>query len=230
LNGILLSKEFLYLRWEIELPELKKEGEIVGADQGIKTCMTLSDGQFTQELQGHDLDTITNKLARKKKGSKAFHKALEHRNNYIGWSIKQLNLRGIKEVRLEKVTNFRHGKRVSKKLNYFGEPLILKRMEKRLGLEGVLLTQEDSAYKSQRCSNCSIVLKRNRKRKRYSCKHCFFQIDADLNSSLNQKANLPSLQLFIGLVDNKRGFFWKEEGIFDATGRELTVPVTKKGK
>ena len=230
LNSILLSEKYVYIRWQQKIPAIKKSGEIVGLDQGIKTCLTLSDGQSSIKLQGHDLDSITNKISRKVKGSKAFHKALEHRDNYIGWSVNQLNFSNIKQLRMEKVTNFRYKKRVSKKLNYFGEKVIMERCYKACQLAGVQLIEESSAYKSQRCSNCGIVLKSNRKGKRYCCKHCSFQADADFNSSLNQKANLPSLQKLLRYLDNKRGFFWKAEGLFDLNGQELTVSITKKKK
>jgi transposase len=230
LNSILLSDKYVYIRWEQNLPEIKKNGEIVGLDQGIKTCLTLSDGQVSKKLQGHDLDSITNKISRKVKGSKAFHRALEHRDNYIGWSVNQLNLTNIKQLRIEKITNFRYKKRVSKKLNYFGEKVIMERCYKRCQLNGVHLVKENSAYKSQRCSNCGFVCKSNRKGKSFCCKHCSYQADADFNSSLNQKANLSSLQKFLHCLDNKIGFFWKAEGIYDLNGQELTVPVTKKKK
>jgi hypothetical protein len=230
LNSILLSEKYVYIRWQQKLPDIKKSGEIVGLDQGIKTCLTLSDGQISNNLQGHDLDSITNKISRKVKGSKAFHKALKHRDNYIGWAINQLNFSNIKQLRIEKITNFRYKRRISKKLNYFGEKVIMERCYKACQLAGVQLIEESSAYKSQRCSNCGIVLKSNRKGKRYCCKHCAFQADADLNSSLNQKANLPSLQKLLGCLDNKQGFFWKAEGLFDLNGQEFTVSVTKNKK
>ena len=228
LNSILLSEKYLYVRYEQNIPKVKTTGDIVGIDQGIKTCLTLSDGQVSDKLQGHDLDTITNKIKRKKTGSKAFHKALEHRDNYIGWAVNNLNFSNIREIRIEKVTNFRHKKKVSRKLNYFGEKVIIKRCYKKCQRNGVRIVEEKSAYKSQRCSSCGIVLKKNRKGKRYCCKHCSFQTDADFNSSLNQKANLPSLQEYLRHLDNKKGFFWKAEGIFNLDGQELTVPVTKK--
>jgi transposase len=228
LNSVLLSDKYLYIRYEQDIPKLKKVGDIVGIDQGIKTCLTLSDGQASNKLQGHDLDTITNKIKRKKTGSKAFHKAVEHRDNYIGWAVNKLNFSNIREIRIEKVTNFRHKKRVSKKLNYFGEKVIMERCYKKCQRNGVRIVEEDSAYKSQRCSCCGIVLKSNRKGKRYCCKHCSFQADADFNSSLNQKASLPSLRKYLRHLDNKKGFFWKAEGLFNLDGQELTVPVTKK--
>lgn len=228
LSSVLISEKSIDIRWEVELPKLKKKGDVLGADQGIKSCITLSDGQSPNLLNGHNLDTITNLISRKIKGSKAFHKALALRDCYIGWTINQLNLTNAKEVRLEKISNFRYKKKVSKKLNYFGESLIRKRMIKRLQLEGVLLVEEDSPYKSQRCSQCGLVLKSNRKGKWYSCKHCLLQIDADLNSALNQKANLPSLKIFLGHLNNRQGFFWSEKGIFDLNGQEIGVPVTTK--
>lgn len=229
MTSILLSDKYLYIRWKQDLPKQKTIGEIVGLDQGIKTCLTLSDGQVSKELDDNDLDKITNKIARKKLGSKAFHRAIDHRNNYIGWAVNQLKFSNIKELRIEKISNFRQGKKTSKKLNYFGEKVIMDRIYKKCLVTGVRYVEQNSAYKSQRCSKCGYVHKNNRKGKNFYCLHCSFQADADFNASKNQVGNLLPLERFLGQLDNKdKGFFWKEEGISDLVGQELTVPVTRK--
>lgn len=229
MSSFQISEKYLYIRYETDLPELKTSGEIEGVDQGIKTCLTLSDGQVSKKLDGHDLDTITDKISRKKKGSKAFHKALDHRDNYIGWSVNQLNLTNIKQLNVESISNFRNGKNVGKKLNYFGEPLILERLKCRAQQEGVLLVEQSSAYRSQRCSHCGYVCKKNRKGKLFCCRHCSFQADADCNASCNHKISLPSIPYSkLHPLDNKNGFFWKENGLFNLKGEELTVPLAKK--
>ena len=127
LKSIQIDENYVYLRWEQDCPDIKKTGNVEGLDQGIKTCITLSDGQTSTKLHGHDLDTITNKIKRQQTGSKAFHKTLKHRNDYIGWCVNQVNFSNIKELRLEKISNYRHKSNVGKKLNYFGEKIIRER-------------------------------------------------------------------------------------------------------
>jgi putative transposase len=173
------------------------------------------------------MKSIINKICRKKKGSKAFWRAKEHQKNYINWSLKQLNLSNIKEIRVEKISNFRHKKNVGKFLNQFGEKLIRSKLIDVAQQCGVRIVEQQSAYRSQRCSKCGYVDRKNRSGKNFSCKHCSFQIDADLNASLNHEINLPSSENIRLLVKNKNiKFFWKEEGFYDLQGQELTVPAT----
>ncbi len=89
-------------------------GESIGIDIGLKKTFSTSTGVQTQaNSHGHTLQTICEKLTRKKKGSKAFLRAQNHRKNYIRWSVNQLNLSGVSEIRLENIKNLRKGKATS---------------------------------------------------------------------------------------------------------------------
>jgi len=229
-----VSKKEIKFRYDINLPELKEDGKIVGADQGIVTCVTLSDSQTTQKCNhGHDLRSIVKKITRKKQGSKAFHRAKEHQKNYINWSINQLNLKDIKELRLEKLSNFRHKKNVGKFLNHFGESLIRRKLLDVSILQGVLVVEQNSAYRSRRCSKCGYVDRRNRKKKLFSCKRCLYKVDADYNASCNHEQDLPSAENLRLLLKEKK-FFWKAEGFFNLEGQEVKndigVPDTKRNR
>lgn len=229
LNSFQILPNKISIRYKLYSVKKKTKGIIVGADQGINTCLTLSDHQITKkDKHGNDLNSILRKISRKKKGSKLFHKALEHRNNYINWSINQLNFSNIKEVRLEKITNFRHKKNVGSFLNYFGEALIKNKLLDIAEENGVRVVQQSSAYRSQRCSHCGYVCRKNREGKNFSCKHCSFQADADYNASCNHEISLPSSENLGQLSNKHREFFWKENGFFDLKGQEFTVPDTKK--
>jgi transposase len=227
-SGIQLSTNKIYFRWEVDVAE-KENGILVGADTGINSIVTLSDKQKSQPCNhGHTLNSILKKITSKEKGSKAFHKALAHRDNYICWSINQLNLSNIKEVRLEKITNFRHKKNVSKFLNYMNETLIRSKLIDTLQEHGVHLKEESSAYRSQRCSSCGYVDSKNRKNTDFSCKHCSFSADADYNASCNHEITLPSASFLLSYLDKPKKFFWKEEGFFNLDNSELTVSGLKR--
>jgi len=227
LSGLMISKTNINLVFEIPINKPKSEGISIGADQGINTCVTLSDSQITHKNKhNQDLHSILNKLSKKKVGSKSFHKALDHRNNYINWSINQLNLTNIKEIKLEKISNFRYKKKTSKILNYFGETLIRQKLIDFAQDHDVLVTEQSSPFRSQRCSCCGYVNKKNRKGKMFSCKHCTFSIDADLNASLNHEQILPfRFNLFASLRKIKE-FYWNKNGFFNLDGSEITVPDT----
>lgn len=228
LSGILLSENNVDLRWEYEIKESSSK-KIVGADSGINSVLTLSDGQETSvDNHGYSLNKILKKISRKKKGSKSFKKALIHRDNFIRYSINQIDLSNIKEIRLEKVSNFRYKKNVGKFLCYSAESLIRSKLIDFAEDHGVHVLLQNSAYTSQRCSTCGYVSSANRRNKLFSCKHCFFQADADYNASCNHEQDLPSANWLRNRLDIPKKFFWKVEGFFDLNGLELTVPNTLK--
>ena len=109
-NAILVGADSVQLVYKADVPT-KSSGGKVGVDQGVLDTARLSDGQVTGKcIHGHDLSSIQDKLARKKKGSKAFWQAQQHRTNYINYAINSLNLSDYREVRLEKVRSLRKGR------------------------------------------------------------------------------------------------------------------------
>ena len=229
LKSYLITKKNVHIRYELNKVQKKIEGKVVGADQGIVTCVTLSDNQTTKKCNhGHDLRSIIKKICRKRQGSKAFDRAKEHQKNYINWSINQLNLKDVKELRAEKISNFRCKKNVGKFLNHFGEALIMKKLKDVTMLQGVQLIEQDSAYRSQRCSKCGFVYRGNRKGKKFKCHQCFYEADADYNASCNHEQDLPSARLFRYLKEKPNKFYWKKLGFYNLLGQELTVPEAKK--
>lgn len=224
-NSFLVNEHQVSIRFEIDTPNQKPTGKVVGADQGITTCLTLSDGQVTKtDNHGHDLKSITAKLARKKKGSKSFRKAQNHRENYVNWSINQLNFTKIKELRLENIVNIGYKNKRSRYLSHFCNTLVRNKLISVCKENGVTLLLQNSTYRSQKCSECGWTLKSNRKAKLFSCNNCGYCDDADFNAAKNHKANLIKLPTgFSGLKLNKVGFFWKEENLYDSNGLEFTV-------
>lgn len=225
-TGTILINEDL--RWEKQVKN-KVNGNIVGADQGFITCLTLSDGQITKPNKHHyDLTKINYILSRKRKGSKNFSKAQEHRKNYINWSINQLNFKNIKQINLEKIYHIGYKKSKSRLMSHWTNTLIQKKVINLATELGVQVNLQDCTYRSQRCSACGLVLKKNRIGKVYSCKHCGYCDDADLNAAKNHEVILPKLNSLKSLKLNVSGFFWKENGLFDLNGMEFTVPHTNQ--
>jgi len=228
-NSFLISETYVVFRYELIRP-LKTKGTIVGADTGLKSVVTLSDGSFTpkQDLHGHSLESIINKLSRKKRGSAAFRRVQEHRKNFIHWSINQLNLRDIKQINLENVVNINFGKRASRKMQAWTNTVIRDKVISLAEEREVLVVLKDSAYKSQRCSECGLVKKSNRKGETYTCKHCGSIMNADLNAARNHAVELPEIPLDVfKSKKNLKGFFWNLSG-FEDFGTEFTVPASEK--
>jgi len=233
LTSYLISKSNINIRWNKELPKKKTSGEVVGADQGMKDVLTCSDKQQTPntDKHGHSLESIMRKLASCKKGSNAFKKAQEHRKNFINWSLNQLNLSNVKEVRLEKVWNIGYKSKTSRLMQHWTNTLIRDKVESICEETGVQLKHQSSTYRSQRCSGCGVVRKANRKGKVYTCKHCGLQIDADLNASLNHVVDLPEIPYNLRKLQMNRGngFYWLESGFYEfETGSSLeSLPPVK---
>lgn len=232
LVGFVLTKNNITLCYKITNDKKKSGDKIVGADQGLKTVLTLSNGNTTpdSDKDGYSLQSICNKVSRKKKGSKAFKKAQDHRKNFINWSINQLNLKDIDEIRLEDVVNINFGKKASRKMQAWTNTEIRGKVERYAEENEVRFVLQESTYKSQRCSCCGQVRKSNRKGKIYSCKHCGNTMDSDLNAAKNHEQNLPDIPFGFRnrKLNLKNGFFWKPNGFFNFDGSELIVPVSYK--
>lgn len=233
MNSFLINEKYINVRWSIDAPQIKTQGCAVGADQGLTDLLTFSDGQVTckTDNHGHSLKTILEKMCKKKKGSKAFKRSQDHRNNFVNWSINNLNLDNINEIKLEDIKNIGFKSSRSRILSHWTNTLIRDKVISICELNGVRLTPVKSPYRSQRCSVCSMVCKSNRKGKIYNCRNCGFIEDADLNASKNLLTDLPEIPYNLQKSKiNRSGFFWKEDGFFDLTGRHLEFlpPVEDK--
>ena len=227
-NGFLFKKHHIQVSWDKETNPIENGDKILGIDQGYTSVVTCSDNQniLSTDSHGHSLKSIIEKLSRKRKGSKAFKKTQSHRKNFVNWSINQINFKGVKEVRLEKVVNIRFRKHTSRNMSHWTNPEIVNKIKSRCSLLEVPVIEQSCSYRSQRCNNCGLVRKANRKGKQYNCNHCGYINDADLNASMNHVCDLPEVpKAFLGKKLNvNNGFFWKPEGFFTFDGSELRVP------
>ena len=234
LNSFLISEKFIDIRWKFDDPPKKEKGAVIGADQGFKDVLTLSDKQATPKYcpHGHSLESILRKMSSLKEGSVSFRRAQSHRTNFVNWSINQLNLKSVKQVNLEKIWNIGYKSRSSRILSYWTNTAIRDKVFDYCLEHGVHVKEQSCTYRSQRCSGCGIVRKANRKGKVYNCKHCKLQIDADLNASLNLAIDLPEIPYTLRKSRNNlgNGFYWRKDGFFSfETGTSLqSVPYVKE--
>jgi transposase len=229
--SFLFREDSIDFRWEIPNVPKKTEGIIVGGDQGMLDVLTLSDHQVTPktDIHGHSMESILDKICRKKYGSKGFKRATDHRENFTHWDINQLNFSKIKQVNLEQIWNINYKRKTSAKLLHWTNTVIRDKVESLCEELGVRVIHQDSTYRSQRCSACGMVRKGNRKGKIYTCKHCGLIIDADFNASKNHEVSLPEIPYtFRNLKMNRTGFFWLESGLFDLDGRNLQFLLQNK--
>ena len=213
-TGIRLSKKRITFMFEIPDVKKKSSGAVLGIDVGQTSTIACSNGHLsTANAHGHDLKSISDILCRKKKGSKGFGRTTQHRKNYINWSINQLNLSKVKEVKIENIKNMRKGKITSRRLGHWTYTNIFEKLSSRCEEQGVLVTRVNPTYTSKRCSGCGWTRSSNRKGKLFKCNLCGLSMDSDLNAALNIAAPLKPIpfkkrQRF----DIKEGFYWQSEG------------------
>ncbi len=230
-KSFLFKKSSVDLRWELKPIEEKNYGISVGADQGYKDTLSLSDEQVTphEDKHGHSLESIISKVSQKKKGSKAFKRAKAHQKNFINWTLNQLDLTNVKQLNLEKIRNITYKSGTSRKMSHWQNTLIRDKVEDLCTQNGVRFVQQSATYRSQRCSSCGQVRKANRKEKVYSCKNCSFEIDSDLNAAKNHEIDLPEIPWSLRELNlNRKGFFWNPDGFKDLEGRSLeSLPLVE---
>jgi len=222
-RSIRLSEDTLWFIYDVPNTP-KKQGRIVGCDQGYKTVATLSDGQATKSCpHGHALETIQAKLAGRKKGSKGFRRAQEHRKNYINWSLNQINWSNIGKVRFEKVKYLRYKKRSSRQLSHWVYTVIRKKVVALSETEGFEFEEASNAFRSQRCSQCGWVCRVSRKGQTFQCGLCGFTENADRNAAANLELDLYEIPWWVQQQKlNREGFYWESDGLY-SVGHEPIV-------
>ena len=243
-NSFLVSKDGIEVRFK--LSSIAKEAEFksnkVGIDQGQRKLFSaasllsdkennlsknnafysyLSETDLQVQLQNHSYKEACDKIARRQKGSKGFKRAQEHRKNLINQSVnilaKIFNFEDdVAEVRLEKLRRLGEGKKKSRKLQAFNYADLRYKLERKCEETNVNITETSNAYRSQRCSLCGFVHKKNRLNggEKFACLKCGFTLDADFNSAINQIAELPQLYHNRKLYPNSStGFYWLSSGV-----------------
>ena len=223
-GGIRISKKNITFMFEVPEAEKKGTGSVIGIDIGQLNAISCSNDHVSKpNKHGHDLNTISDIMSRKKKGSKGFERTQSHRKNYINWSINQLNLDGVRQVNIENIKYLRRGKRTKRKLSHWTYRDIFEKLEKFCDEQGVFVQKKNPTYTSQRCNPCGWTRKSNRKGKLFRCGKCNHVADSDKNASSNLALELPEITRQQRLQQiNRKGFYWLVEG------QEHIVPAVLK--
>jgi IS605 OrfB family transposase len=184
-NCVRLTKKGIHLMFDIEVEKAISQNN-VGIDIGIVDVVSLSNSQKQPaHLHGWTLSKILQKLSRQKKGSKNFKQTQELRNNFIGWSINQINFSEIGTISIENIHDMRRGKKSSRFLSHWTYTQIFNRLNMKAELFGVQVTKVNPRNTSRKCSKCGEIDKCSRRGKQFKCTKCGFELDADLNASRN---------------------------------------------
>lgn len=206
LNCIDLSIKYINFNFEREPFESDKSGISLGIDIGYKSAFSTSN---REQLGQKELEEVCEKIARRKKGSKGYKRAIEHRKNLTNFLAKKIDFSGLKEVRIENIKNLHNKCKVSKRISKWSYRELFAAIESQAEREGVPVVRVNPAYTSQRCSDCGWVQKCNRKGEQFKCAKCGFQHNADLNASRNIALDLSVLpRTAVKRRANLKGFYW----------------------
>ena len=237
LKSFLVSKDGIEVRFKFKsiAKESQFKSNLIGIDQGQRKLFSavyvneksnnkdidcyLTETDLKEQLHSHAYNEVCDKIARRQKGSKGFKRAQAHRKNLINQAVNLLaqifNFEDdVAEVRLEKLRRLGEGKKKSRKLQAFNYADLRHKIERKCIETNVELTETSNAYRSQRCSLCGFVHKKNRLNggEEFKCLKCGYTADADINSAKNQVAKIPpiyvSRQNRNKYPNHTTGFYW----------------------
>jgi IS605 OrfB family transposase len=174
-----------YIKFIYESHLEKREiGNDLGLDQGINKLISDSNGNH----YGKNLTHIYKKLSNKIRGSKKYKKLLITKNNLINKTVKEIPLKGIKNIFIEDLSpsvKQGYGTKYRNKNQYWTYSRVINKLTLLCEENGIHLIKVDPSYTSQRCSTCRTINKENRTGEKYNCSTCGTKIDADTNGAKN---------------------------------------------
>ena len=223
--GIDQGQRKLFTAVAVEKNTTAGNEDTIGNEKTLKETDLINQSQCSsynyRYAQRSTYNEVCDKIARRQKGSKGFKRAQSHRKNLINQAVNLLSeLFGfeddVAEVHLEKLRRLGEGKKKSRKLQAFNYADLRHKLERKCQETNVMFTETSNAYRSQRCSLCGFVHKKNRLNggEEFKCIKCGYAADADYNSAKNQVANL--LPIYANKQNRKRysslarttGFYW----------------------
>jgi putative transposase len=198
------TKQFwIRLIYETESPHIKIEGTILGIDRGLCHLAVTSEGDFfsNNNIRASQRRYLYNRKTLQTKGTPSSRRRLRSTGGKEKRFSRDVNHRITKQLShldhvklyvledLKGIRNKNRGKRGNKRIaswpfhqfNFF-----LKYKAEMLGKQVVYV---DPRYTSQKCSCCKATHKKSRKKGKYHCMDCHFQLHADWNAAINIRDN-----------------------------------------
>jgi len=203
-NNIQLKKVkgqyYINMVWYKEDQQKRTEGSSLGLDLGVNKLITCSNGHII----GDDMPQLYDKILNKQRNSKNYKQLLTYRDNITNYYVNQLDLTSVKSIIIEDLKNVKYktsfkeqikkgkvkfNKKKQQEINdrnaRWVYPSIIRKIERMCAERGIKLVKVSPAYTSQTCSNCGNIDDKSRKGENYKCVSCGYEIDADVNASIN---------------------------------------------
>jgi len=163
----------------------RTKGSSIGIDLGYNKLITTSN----KEVIGTELKELYQKISNKKQGSKNFKSLLIHRDNLINFYVNQIDVSELKTIVIEDLINVKHKSelhtKINNKLQRWSYRKTIDKISRTCEVNGIELVKVSPAYTSQTCSCCGHIDKNSRKLENFHCASCGYEIDADINASIN---------------------------------------------
>jgi putative transposase len=201
--SIKTKRFWIRLVYATETPPLKTEGAILGIDRGIHQLAVTSEGHFfsNSSIRAAQRRYLYNRKTAQAKGTPSARKRLKAMSGKEKRFSRDVNHQVTKQlVELDHVKTFvledlkgirnkNRGKKLNKRLGswpFHQFNFFLYYKAQMLGKEVVYV---DARYTSRKCSCCRVIQKENRKKSKYLCNQCNFQLHADWNAAINIRDN-----------------------------------------
>ena len=176
------GKYYINLIWFKEETKIKPNGTSLGLDMGYKKLITTSKG----DIIGDDMLSIYDKISNKQQGSKNFRQLLVHRDNMINYHINHMDLDNVNKLIIEDLKNVKYKKKYfTNKIQRWSYTKTIEKLERLCMEKGIELVKVSPRYTSQMCCSCGNINKDSRNGEYYKCISCGYEIDADINASIN---------------------------------------------
>jgi IS605 OrfB family transposase len=188
IQGCELRKNKLIVWFKLKDEPLKTQGKDIGADLGMNHLVVTSDGEF----YGSKFKELRDKIAKKKKGSKAKKKALRELGHYKDKVANELDWDDIKLFVHEDLTNIMKGKKGFRKFKKFRAKQrhwrfrqVLSRLIEKAQENRVRLVYVNPKNTSRTCPTCGNVDAQNRKLECFLCTKCSYKDHSDVVGARN---------------------------------------------
>lgn len=187
IQGCSLAGDKLIL-W-VAVPDLepKSQGRVLALDCGVNKLLSDSDGNH----YGTEFKAIRDKIKRRKPGSKGRRRAYRERDNFIGRTVNQLNLKAVAVLGVEALHDMKRGKKKGrgkafrKAIAPWVYRQVLNRIENYAQANRVRLVRVNPANTSRECLACGTTRKDNRSGEKFLCVSCGHKGDADTVGAQN---------------------------------------------
>ena len=184
-------------------PPINNGDRVVGVDRGLYNIVSLSDGfrYASNQIRAIRRKMLFLKKQLQAKSTRSAKRKLKALSGYEKRFILNENHKIAKLLAempydifvLEDLTGIRNQKSKGKKLNKWLSNWSFWQLEQLLTYKaeakGKQIVKEDARYTSQKCSNCSVIDKKNRQGSHYVCEHCGHREHSDTNAAKNIRNN-----------------------------------------